>query len=312
MGTHVVVGTGQVGSALARLLAAEGHDVVAASRSGNGPAEVGTKRVNAADVDSLIAVAQGADVIYNCVNPPYNRWQQDWPPMAEAFIQAAEKTGAVLVTLGNLYGYGEVDKPMTEDLPLAASGAKGRVRARMWNDALDAHRAGRIRATEVRASDYFGPGTTDQAFVGHTRFLRPIIEGKRIPYMHDLDMPHSWTYVPDAAHALAVAGTDERAWGRPWHAPTGPPKTARELATAFATTADAPTPRLSRVPYWLSDTVSIASPVLREMRETRHQFTGPFTLDSSDFETTFGVQPTPFAQAVDATVADSISRLAKS
>ena len=64
----------------------------------------------------------------------------------------------MLVTIGNLYGYGPVDGPMTEDTPLAATGAKGRVRNRMWADALAAHRAGRVRVTEVRGSDYVGAG----------------------------------------------------------------------------------------------------------------------------------------------------------
>jgi hypothetical protein len=63
-------------------------------------------------------------------------------------------TGAGYVMLGNLYGYGPVDGPLTEDLPLAATGPKGRTRARMREDAIAAHRAGRVRATEVRASQF--------------------------------------------------------------------------------------------------------------------------------------------------------------
>ena len=47
---------------------------------------------------------------------------------------------------------------MTEDLPLRPTTVKGRVRAQMWQDALAAHEAGRIRATEARASDFVGPG----------------------------------------------------------------------------------------------------------------------------------------------------------
>ena len=78
-----------------------------------------------------------------------------WP---QAFLEYAERTGAVLATVSNLYGYGPVDVPMTEDLPLAATGTKARVRVRMWQDAKAANDAGRIRATEVRGSDYICPG----------------------------------------------------------------------------------------------------------------------------------------------------------
>jgi hypothetical protein len=38
----------------------------------------------------------------------------DWPPPAAALLRAAETSGALLVTTGNLYGYGAVDGPMTE------------------------------------------------------------------------------------------------------------------------------------------------------------------------------------------------------
>ncbi|MFC9975697.1 hypothetical protein ACFVH6_32890 [Spirillospora sp. NPDC127200] len=46
----------------------------------------------------------------------------------------------------NLYVYGPVDGPMTEDLPYSAAGPKGRARAEADELILDAHRSGRIRA----------------------------------------------------------------------------------------------------------------------------------------------------------------------
>jgi len=62
-----------------------------------------------------------------------------WPPIANALLVAAERSGAVLATTSNLYGYGPVSAPMTEATPLAATGTKGRVRVQMWRDALAAH-----------------------------------------------------------------------------------------------------------------------------------------------------------------------------
>ena len=126
-GTHLVVGAGGVGSAVALVLADAGVDVVLASRSGRGPDDprISRVRVDASSVDALLAVAPTAVVIYNCVNPEYTSWTTDWPPMAQAFLEYAERTGAVLATVSNLYGYGPVDVPMTEDLPLARGGGEG-------------------------------------------------------------------------------------------------------------------------------------------------------------------------------------------
>src|SRR3954464_4127172 len=126
-GRHVVVGAGPVGLATARLLAEQGREVVLVSRSGAGPEVAGVRRetADAADADRLTGVAEGAQALYNCVNPPsYTVWPQFWPPVAAAFLEAAERSGAVLVTTAPLYAYGPVDGPMTEDLPDAATGKK--------------------------------------------------------------------------------------------------------------------------------------------------------------------------------------------
>ena len=128
------------------------------SRSGGTSTDaVEHRAVDAADAEALARAAAGADVLYNAVNPAYHRWPTDWPPVAAALLTAAERTGAVLVTMGNLYGYGRPSAPMTPETPLAATDVKGRVRNRMWADALAAHEAGRVRVTEARAADFVGP-----------------------------------------------------------------------------------------------------------------------------------------------------------
>jgi nucleoside-diphosphate-sugar epimerase len=309
MGKHVIVGAGQVGRGLAELLSAQEHEVVVVTRSGSGPENVTKAAASAADRDRLTEIAKGADALYNCMNPPYHRWTRDWPPVAASLLATAEATGAVLVTTGNLYGYGPVEGSMTEDLPLAATGTKGRVRARMWTDALAAHRAGRVRVTEVRGSDYFGPGALDQSFLGD-RLVPPLLAGKRLPFLSDPDIPHAWTYLPDVARALAVAAVDERAWGRAWHVPTGPALPARVVAERLAALADAPAPRFQRIPRWAFYALGTVSPMMRELRETRYQFDRPYVLDSSAFETTFGVAPTPLDAALEETLAWWRTRLA--
>ncbi|TDC69312.1 NAD-dependent epimerase/dehydratase family protein [Actinomadura sp. GC306] len=303
MGKHVIVGAGQVGAHLAERLAGRGHDVVVVTRSGSGPAGVERIAADAADRDRLTRIARGADALYNCVNPPYHRWTQDWPPMAASFLGAAEATGAVLVTLSNLYVYGPVDGPMTEDLPLAATDVKGRVRAGMWRDALAAHRAGRIRMTELRPSDYYGPRSTDQAYLGEDRFVRPLLAGKRVQFLSDPSLPHAWTYTPDVAEALAIAGTDERALGRAWHVPTLPAVSPVHVAERLCEIAGAPAPRFATLPRPLFHALGLVSPMMRELRSTRYQFDRPYVLDSSAFETTFGTAPTPLDDALRTVIA---------
>jgi nucleoside-diphosphate-sugar epimerase len=303
--SHVIVGAGTVGRATALLLANQGHQVRLLSRRGQGPDHPGVEKLagDATDADALTLVSAGAAALYNCASPrSYAQWASAWPPMAAGILAAAERSGAVLVTLSNLYSYGPVSAPMTEDIPLAAPGKKGRIRAGMWSDALAAHAAGRIRATEARASDYFGPGFTHTASMG-SRTVPLVLSGRTVRVIGDPDMPHTWTYIDDVAHTLATIGTDDRAWGKVWHVPSGPPRSQREMVAAFADAAGVASPKVAAIPNWSMRALGLISPVVRELGEVRYQFTAPFVMDSSAFTSTFGPRATPLDQAAADTVA---------
>jgi nucleoside-diphosphate-sugar epimerase len=303
MGTHVIVGAGPVGTALAAELDARGEDVLVLTRRGTTPPgqQVRAARCDAADAAALSAYAQGAVAIYDCVNPPYHRWATDWPPIAASMLAAAQRSGAVLVTLSNLYAYGPLDRPMTEGDPLAATSVKGQVRARMWQDALAAHEAGLVRATEVRASDFFGPGVSDGGFLGE-RAVPRILEGRSVTFLGNPDLPHSLTYVPDVAVALATVAVDPRAWGRPWHVPTAPAGTLREAVKGLADAAGVPMVKVKSLPWRMVRAAGIFSPQIREFPEIGYQFDKPFVLDSTSFTEAFGETATEPAAAYEATV----------
>ncbi|WP_030548834.1 NAD-dependent epimerase/dehydratase family protein [Streptomyces albus] len=302
MSLSVVLGFGPAGAATARLLAGQGHSVRVVTRSGRSP-EPGIEHValDATDSERLTEAVRGADALYGCAAPPYPRWASDWPPLASSLCAAAEATGAVLVVLGNLYGYGPVDGPMTEDLPLAATDRKGRVRAAVWERAQALHEQGRIRAVEVRASDFFGPGVTDGGHLAG-RVMPRLLRGKPVSTLGDPDAPHSWSYLPDVARALAEAAGEERAWGRAWHVPTAPPRSVRQMVDHLADRAGTGPVAVRGLPPAVLGIASVFSPLLRELKDIRYQFDRPFVVDSSAWEAAFTVRATPLDEQVRATV----------
>jgi nucleoside-diphosphate-sugar epimerase len=248
---------------------------------------------DASDAEKLTALATGAAALYNCASPLYHQWFTDWPPLHSALLTAAERTGAVLAAMSNLYGYGPVDGPITQKTPLAATHPKLRLRADMWRDALALHEEGRIRATEVRGSDYIEANSVLSTVMG-----KPLLAGKRAYSPSPLDVPHSWTSVTDAARALTTAATDERAFGQAWLVPTNPALTVRQLATRFAEVNGAPKAKVMAIPYPVMWTTGLFSPVVKELRTTRYQFTKPFVIDSSATTQTFGLEPIPLDEAL--------------
>ena len=306
---HVVVGAGPVGLATAEQLARQGAEVLLVSRSGKGPELSGVRReaADVADADRLVDLAQGAVALYNCVNPPsYTQWTQLWPPMAAAFLAAAEKTDATLVVAGNLYPYGPVDGPMTEGLPDVAMTKKARLRGEMWSEARRRHEAGRIRVVEVRGSDYMGPRVSTAN--GHLARVAPAaLAGRTVYVFGSPDQPHSFTDVRDMARALVAVAGEESAWGRIWHAPTNPAKTQRETLADVAATVGRTIGKVRSMPHVLLSVGGAAVPLLRELRETEYQFTRPYLLDSSAIQERFGLAPTPWDQVCRATADNALA-----
>ncbi|NDL58306.1 NAD-dependent epimerase/dehydratase family protein [Phytoactinopolyspora mesophila] len=304
MSFHVIVGAGAVGSTLATELADSGHEVRLVTRSGSGPAHPHIRliRADAADRSALLPHVTGAAALYNCANPPtYALWERSWPPLAASMLSVAESTGAVLVTMSNLYGYGPVEGPISRDHPLTPSDHKGMLRARMWQDALAAHEAGRVRVTEARASDFIGPGVGPNGGL-ITRYGLAAVAGKPVYMFGDPDAPHSWTYMPDVARTLAVLGTDERAWGRPWHVPTAPPVSARAVVEQAVQLAGARAPRVRRVRRGMLRPFYPFSALLRELDGVLYQFKQPWEIDSTATSDDLGLYPTPWDITLESTV----------
>jgi nucleoside-diphosphate-sugar epimerase len=302
MTKHLIVGAGPIGSGTARLLAERGDQVTLVTRSGSGPLLAGVTRVNAdaADTTALTDLAAGAAAVYNCASPAYHRWATDWPPLAQSLLSAAQRSGAVLVTASNLYGYGRVSAPMTETTPLNPHGPKGTVRAQMWRDALAAHQAGRVRATEVRSSDYVGPGAQSQL---GDRVIPRLLAGKAVQVLASADALHSWTYINDVVRLLVTVAGDERAWGRPWHVPSNPPCTQRQAVGDLADAAGQGPVKVSEVPGALLKVMGLVNPLIRELPEVAYQLREPFVLDSSAAQAMFGLAPTPWPEVLTATLA---------
>jgi nucleoside-diphosphate-sugar epimerase len=217
-------------------------------------------------------------------------------------INAAEQSGALLVTLENLYGYGPTGgRPMTEDLPLAATSVKGRTRATMTAELLAAAEAGRVRFAIGRASDFFGAGVTQGSTLGE-RVFGNALGGKRADFIGDPDLPHTYSYVPDIASGLATLGTDPRAMGQVWHLPGPPTGTTRAFIDLMAGQVGHPV-AIRSVPKLALRALGLVNPMLRELAEVSYQFEQPFVLDTSKYESVFGAAGTPVAAAITATVA---------
>lgn len=301
-GLHVVFGTGQVGSALMAELARSGNEVRAISLHHpiTLPEGVEWREANVTDPEAAADAAKGASVVYQCLNAPYTKWPELFPTLQRGVLAAAERAEALLVTLENVYGYGPTGgRPMREDHPLAATTVKGRTRASMTMELLAAADAGKVRIAIGRASDFFGAGVTESAL--GERVFANAVTGKRADFIGNVDLLHTYSYVPDIANGLATLGTDERAIDGVWHLP-GPETVTTRAVLEFVAGEVGHHVGVRKVPAFAVRALGLFSPMMRGLAEMTYEFEEPFVLDTTKYRSTFGTAVTPLNVAIAATV----------
>ncbi len=298
--THVVLGAGPVGRAVVTALLRRGIEPAVVTRSAAVVAGAISRPADLTDPGQAAAAVAGADVVFQCAQPGYHRWPQEFPGLQGAAAAAAGAAGALLVVAENLYGYGPVTGPLTQDLPLTARTRKGAVRAQMWRDLQAAHQAGRLRVVAGRASDFFGPGVAGGSVVGD-RFFTALVRGKAAAVTGDPDRLHTYTYIGDFGEALVRLSATPGTWGRAWHVPSAPAVSTRELARRAAAIAGT-RPRLRRLSRWQLRLIGMLVPAVAEMDEMRYEFEQDWVVDHSAYAAVLGDHATPLDTALTATV----------
>jgi nucleoside-diphosphate-sugar epimerase len=211
-------------------------------------------------------------------------------------IDACKRFDTKLLFFDNVYMYGRVDAPMTEETPVNPSSRKGQVRASIAADLLGAASAGRVQACIARSADFYGPRCATSVL--NLLVLAPLAKGGRAKWQGNADLPHSFTYVPDCARALPLLAGADDTWGQVWHMPTAaPPLTGRELVTLAARHLERQ-PRVMVLRSWMLGLTGLLDRTVAEAVEMLYQYTRPYVFDSSKFERRFAFRPTPYAEGV--------------
>lgn len=299
---------GTIGSLLAKELTVYTSHIRLVSRN---PVKVNdTDELFPADLTDPVMVdkaVSGSDVVYLLVGFEYKLsvWQEQWPRLMKAVIEACIRHKAKLVFFDNVYLYDRnAVGHMTEASVINPPSRKGMVRKQVAEMLMDAVKAGKLQAQIARSADFYGPNN-QKSFLVEVVY-KNFKKGKRANWFMDARKVHSFTYTPDAAKATAILGNTPDAWNQVWHLPTDPAKiTGREMVSLFAKEMNQPD-KLSVMPMWLLRLLGVFIPFLREMPEMMYQYNQDYFFDSSKFTTRFGMTPTSYESGVKTLVQEGI------
>jgi nucleoside-diphosphate-sugar epimerase len=302
---HTIVGaTGTIGRQLAQELVRKNKPVRLVSRN---PKVIpgATELVNADITDSTQAkeaIANSA-IVYLVVGLKYDTkvWHQQWPRIMRNTIEACEKTRAKLIFFDNVYMYGKVYGPMTEETPFRPVSRKGEIRAQIATMLLDEIRAGKITALIARSADFYGPKVKNSVY--NTLVFEKFAKGEKAAWLANDSVRHSFTYTPDASKSLIVLAENENAWNQTWHLPTAPnPLRGKEYITLAANQFGVP-PRYQALGKIMIALGGMFNSIIRETYEMLYQYDMDYIFDSSKFTSTFQCNPIPYTEGIKATAA---------
>lgn len=275
MGYHAILGgDGAIGRATLEAVKARGIDGKALTRAD----------ANAMNPEALVRVLDGAEVVYDCVGLPYNSdlWTTGFPAISNALVTACEKTGSRIVYFDNVYLYGPAPLPVPfdEKTPRNPPSRKGRARKTAVEIVMDAHRAGRVRATVGRAADFYGPGAVNSPF--YISFLENMLKGKAPQVAMPEGPVHTYAYTEDMGRGLVTLALDDGASGEEFHLPVGPAVKVSDMAALF-NKALGTSLKVTHIPNIVLLGASLFQPLIREVREMSYQYKTDYIMSDNKF-----------------------------
>jgi nucleoside-diphosphate-sugar epimerase len=251
------------------------------------------------DADQTMEAVKGSSIVYLLVGLEYEYkvWQQKWPLIMTNTINACKATGAKLIFFDNVYMYGKVDGIMTEETAFNPCSKKGVLRAAIINQLLAEIKAGAITAIVARSADFYGTAATKTS-VPNMLVFDNFSKGKKAQWLANAQVPHSFTYIPDAGKALYLLAKDESAYNQTWHLPThANPLTGAQFIALAAEAMHQPN-NYSVLSKFMIRLAGLFIKPIKESYEMIYQSDSSYLFDSSKFEKHFGYTPTSYEQGI--------------
>jgi nucleoside-diphosphate-sugar epimerase len=297
---HTILGAGgAIGIELVSHLAKKGLRIRLVSRNPKDAEDAGqVVSADLANLDQTISAVAGSEVVYLLVGLKYDLkvWRELWPRIMNNVIEACKRANAKLIFFDNVYAYGKVVGPMTEQTPFNPCNRKGEIRAQIATTLLNEITQGRLTALIARSPDFYGPRV--HTSVANRLVFDKFAQGAKASWLVNDRVRHSWTFTPDAGKSLALLAESDSAWTRTWHVPAAPnPPTGKDFIE-IAATAFSVEPNYRVLSRPLIKLAGFFDADIRESYEMLYQYGSEYLFDSMKFSTAFHFTPTSYEDGI--------------
>jgi nucleoside-diphosphate-sugar epimerase len=298
---QIILGAGgSIGTALTKNLKQYTNEIYLFARN---PKKVNEEDIlikgNLLNTVQTVNALQNMDVAYLVAGLPYETkiWKRDWLKIALNVLDGCIQHNVALVFLDNVYMYDPACfDNLTEDAAIKSVSKKGAVRAAVANLLLEEMNREDIKIIIARSADFYGKDVTRSMF--NEVIVKRILAGKKANWFIDANKKHSLTLVADAAKAIALLGNTNSAYNQVWHLSTDKAYTANELVQKISFIMDKP----AQLQVASRKSLSILKwfiPAVKESMELLYQFENDYVFNSSKFQNTFGIKPTPIQKGLE-------------
>ena len=301
---HTILGAnGSIANELLPILFLHNEKVRLVSRNPKPVPGAETASADASDYSQVLQAVQGSDIVYLLIGLEYkiDVWRRDWPVIMQNAIRACKEVNAKLIFFDNVYMYGKVNGPMTEETPFKPVSKKGEVRVSIATMLLNEMKAGNIKALIGRAADFYGPGAGAKSAVGVLAFDK-LLQNKTPQLMVSGKTLHSYTFTTDAKKALYILSQHEEAFGQTWHLPTASPAlSGKDFVNMIADATNNPH-KMQVIPKFIISIAGLFNGLMHELKEMLYQHQYDYVFDSSKFDKAFNYTPTPYKEGIQKTI----------
>jgi nucleoside-diphosphate-sugar epimerase len=301
---HTILGAnGSIASELLPILLQHNEKVRLVSRALKPVEGTETIAADATNYEQVLKAVEGSGIVYLLIGLEYKIgvWREQWPEIMQNAIAACKATNAKLIFFDNVYMYGKVNGPMTEETPFKPVSKKGEVRAVIANMLLNEMKTGNIKALIARAADFYGPGAGAKSVVGVLAFDK-LVKNKTPQLFITGKTLHSYTFTTDAAEALYILSQHEEAFGQTWHMPTAAPAlTGNDFVYMIADATNNPH-KIQIIPKFIIALISLFNGLMKELNEMLYQNSYNYIFDSSKFDKAFNYTPTSYREGIQRTI----------